>query len=140
MPRVCTIKDVLARIHYTLYCWEWRGSVSSSGYGVIGSRSRRKYAHRLLWEAYRGPIPPGLELDHLCRNPLCVNPAHLEPVTHHENLLRGESPAAQNARKVFCNRGHFDWYIRPDGKGRLCRTCLRERRRDRNTTATKEAP
>lgn len=71
-------------------CWIWQGSVSNTGYGRIGSR----YAHRVSYERSNGPIPDGLTIDHLCRTTLCVNPDHLEPVTHRENVLRGMSPGA----------------------------------------------
>lgn len=66
-------------------CWEWMGARNGTGYGNIESRG----AHRVIYEALVGPIPKGLDLDHLCRNPPCVNPDHLEPVTRSTNLLRG---------------------------------------------------
>lgn len=65
-------------------CWVWLGALSPEGYGRVGT----KYAHRIVYEQHVGPIPPGLQLDHLCRNTRCVNPAHLEPVTRAENLAR----------------------------------------------------
>jgi hypothetical protein len=86
-----------------------------------------------LWEHLVGPVPDGLELDHLCRNPGCVNPDHLEPVTHKENMLRGFNPSATNARKTHCHKGHFfdaeNTYIATTG-ARRCRTCLRELQRN----------
>src|SRR5580658_5598817 len=79
-------------------CWEWRAS-KRKGYGQI-NRGRRgegmTNAYHALYEELRGPVPAGMDLDHLCCNPGCVNPAHLEVVTHRENLLRGETIAAAN--------------------------------------------
>lgn len=69
-------------------CWVWLGS-HDRGYGHFGVDGGYVRAHRWAWEALVGPIPPGLVLDHLCRNPSCVNPDHLEPVTRAENTRRG---------------------------------------------------
>ena len=111
-------------------CWLWNAA-DRSGYGTTWKEGARKgdkdvLAHVEVYERLVGPIPRGLELDHLCRVPSCVNPAHLEPVTHRENILRGISPAAIHARKTECPKGHkYDGenlYRRPDGS-RLCRAC-----------------
>ena len=84
-------------------CWNWSGRVGRKGYGQFGNgRSRSTLVHKIAYEAIRGPVPDGLELDHLCRNRRCVNPDHLEPVTHRENVLRGDGLAAKNARKTLC--------------------------------------
>lgn len=70
-------------------CWEWTGGRSAAGYGMIRDEGQVVvYAHRALYQLLVGPIPEGLELDHLCRNRACVNPAHVEPVTHEENMRR----------------------------------------------------
>lgn len=88
-------------------CWEWcGGAVNSKGYGHIKQGRALLKAHRVSWTLVRGPIPSGLTLDHLCRNRLCVNPDHLEAVSNRENILRGTSPTAINARKTHCQRGH----------------------------------
>ncbi len=116
-------------------CWEWSGCVTSDGYGLIGVRkgghSTSLKAHRVAYELYIGPIPDGLQIDHLCRNRRCVNPQHLEPVTCRENVLRGEGLAAKAALKTHCKRGHlFDeanTYRR--GRARYCRACPNEKRR-----------
>ena len=115
-------------------CWVWTASLTAQGryaYFTIG-RKKRVYAHRYAYELLVGPIPPGLQIDHLCRNTVCVNPAHLEPVTSRENTLRGESPWAVNARKTHCKRGHEftpeNTYTTPTG-WRKCRTCTREQQR-----------
>lgn len=114
-------------------CWLWTRGLSSNGYGLFWDGEAWVRAHRWSYEQARGPIPAGLQIDHLCRTRGCVNPAHLEAVTQHENLLRGAGTVAQNARKTHCQRGHlFDaantqW----SGRHRRCRACERERDRRR---------
>ena len=112
-------------------CWLWTGGKSVGGYGVIMICGKNKRAHRVSYEAFAGPIPEGLELDHLCRNRACVNPAHLEPVTGLVNIRRGNGFAARNARKTRCIHGHSDWhsYVRRDDGllRRECMTCKRTR-------------
>lgn len=103
------IEKYVAKLPEAPGCWLWLGSVSTGGYGytsrgAIAGRSPR--AHRAVYEYYRGPIPAGLTLDHLCRVRRCVNPAHLEPTSTRENLLRGVGHAAKNARKTHCAHGH----------------------------------
>lgn len=107
-------------------CHIWKGYTSAKGYGRYG----RKQAHVYAWERANGhPVPQGLELDHLCRNPSCVNPDHLEPVSHYENLLRSPlTLAGRNIRKTHCASTHpydekntYRWRNK-----RFCRTCLRE--------------
>ncbi len=109
-------------------CWSWTASISYDGYGHYSQAGRIWYAHRWAWTMMRGEIPVGLGLDHLCRQKHCVNPAHLEPVTQRENVLRGNGLAAQCARRTHCPRGHpydeINTYYRPNG-GRFCRTCKR---------------
>jgi hypothetical protein len=111
-------------------CWIWMGPRLRSASGQYGSTSmggRTVSAHRAAWLLFRGPIPTGLEIDHLCRVTRCCNPLHLEPVTHRENVRRGMGLAGINARKTRCIRGHaFDQantIIQYDGK-RACRTCV----------------
>lgn len=108
-------------------CWLWLGPTDKRGYGRL---TRRLYgeslAHRFAYSNTVGSIPGGLPLDHLCRVPACVNPAHLEPVTPAENNRRSLSPSARCARQTHCKRGHEftpeNTRIRPNGH-RECRTC-----------------
>lgn len=82
------IRHVAQDCGYTTPCWIWQGTKISRGYGRINRQGRETFAHIYEWEQANGPVPDGLELDHLCRNPSCCNPAHLEPVTHAENMRR----------------------------------------------------
>ena len=107
-------------------CWEWT-ACRRNGYGRVGWDASIRQAHRVAYELLVGPIPPGLQLDHLCRNPGCVNPDHLEPVTMQENIRRG---APNNATfKEACVREHplieGNLYIRPGSGNRECRACRR---------------
>jgi hypothetical protein len=110
-------------------CWMWTGLVLPCGYGRLSVDGKQVYAHRYSYEQTVGPIPEGLELDHLCRVRACVNPNHLEPVTRRENIRRGVSVVAANAVKTHCRNGHpFDeanTYIRANG-GRECRPCRKQ--------------
>lgn len=113
-------------------CWEWQGS-TWRGYGQYTLDGRKQKAHRIAWELTHGPIPEGLELDHVCRNHGCVrpDPEHLEPVTHRENMRR--SPIfPHHTFDTHCKRGHpFDEAnTYRDKRGwRQCRACLRESNR-----------
>lgn len=119
-------------------CWEWTGTVVN-GYGQIrrgGKDLPKAKTHRVSYELAYGPIPDGLTIDHLCRNQICVNPAHLEAVDIRENILRGNGPTARQARQTHCKHGHplsgdnVAIRNRPGG-GRRCRTCQRELMRRR---------
>lgn len=125
-------------------CWEWMATRNQHGYGMVGvGYHKTEGAHRVAYRWLRGPIPEGLYLDHLCRNPPCVNPEHLEPVTRWENLLRGMDPErAANIRADRCGKGHpltpdnVRWEtdsrrLDPTFRSRKCRTCLAERERVR---------
>jgi hypothetical protein len=87
-------------------CWEWAGSTRGSGYGRIFVDRKCERVHRTSYEVFCRPIPDGLVIDHLCRNTKCCNPAHLEPVTNRENLVRGDNPISRNVRKIACPQGH----------------------------------
>lgn len=113
-------------LHNGTACIEWRGTRTPGGYGQMSVDNRHQYVHRLAWELTHGPIPSGLQIDHLCRNRACLNPDHLEPVTGEENTRR--AAAAVEA----CPQGHpydeVNTYVHPTKGYRQCRTCDRERK------------
>lgn len=130
------IERLLAKIKFdhATGCWVSQYKPTNQGYTMVGtSPGRFVLAHRLAYEFYRGPIPAGLDLDHLCRVRRCCNPLHLEPVTRRENMVRGESPTMRAHLSNTCKRGHslLDAYSTKRG-GRICRTCQFERNRRRS--------
>lgn len=125
-------------------CWFWLGSMTNTGYGSIYIHPKNQRTHRVSYELFKGPIPAGLVIDHLCRQPLCCNPDHLEPVTDKVNALRGYGACAQHARKTHCPKGHplsGDNLVKSIPR-RQCRTCTNEQSRvnsaKANGRATKE--
>lgn len=113
-------------------CWRWKLGTKPAGYGLITVSRRRRLAHRVSYETFVGAIPDGLQLDHLCRVRDCVNPAHLEPVSGRENVMRSPiTVAALNSAKTHCPSGHpYDESNTYVWRGeRICRTCRSERRR-----------
>lgn len=117
-------------------CWEWVRYRNNFGYGVTFYQGTNRLAHRVSYMLHVGPIPPGLEIDHICNNRGCVNPAHLRLVTHRENVLRGNTIAARMASKNACKHGHA--YSRENTRLtkegiRQCRTCDRNLKRIKST-------
>ncbi len=116
-------------------CWLWEGATNTHGYGQIWRDRRLQLAHRVSYELHCGPISDGKDLDHLCRIPLCVNPSHLEPVSHAENCRRGDhsKSASYQRNKVTCPGGHSysdgNIYYRSNGH-RECRACSLARSRE----------
>lgn len=113
-------------------CFIWMGNLDHNGYGKMGvgyksdGNKRNTWAHIAAYEYFVGPVPEGLELDHKCRMPCCVNPEHLEPVTHAENVRRGLVPALNRARAIAqttCRYGHL---LRGELGKRVCPTCRRK--------------
>lgn len=134
------VDRVLARIEvHPLGCWEFTGALQR-GYGVVGTTANKTArAHRVVYEAEVGPIPPGMTIDHLCLNTRCVNPAHLEVVSRSENARRQAAAGrhhggAPGRDKTHCPQGHeydgANTHRRPNG-WRTCRACSRERARAR---------
>jgi hypothetical protein len=121
---------------YTSPCWVWQGALNHKGYGVCSFNGRWARVHRAMFEERVGPIPSGLQIDHLCRVKACCNPAHLEAVTCAENMLRrwrGYVPAA-----THCAGGH-EWtaentVLSREG-WRTCRICVNAARRRRRARA-----
>lgn len=110
-------------------CIEWTGGTNKKGYGRLVVDGWTQSVHRVAYETYVGPIPEGHEIDHTCKNRRCINPAHLEAVTHHVNVLRGDIGGWQR-RRTHCPKGHAydteNTYITPTG-ARACRACSRKR-------------
>jgi len=113
--------------------WRWAGFIDKGGYGRFYFGGRMAGAHQAAWKIFIGPIPTGLEPDHVCRIRDCANPTHLEIVTRKENVLRGAGPSAVHARQTHCRRGHE---FTPENTlirltGRRCRACYRQWQWDR---------
>lgn len=129
-----------AHAHSGLPCWLWTAAPGPDGYGRFRYGRRKVSAHRLVYEIMIGPIPPGLQLDHLCRTRLCVNPWHLDPVTPKVNTARGQLITRQ-LMKTQCPAGHAytgpNLYITPSG-ARACKICRATQ--DRAHRASKQAP
>jgi len=141
MPRKSIEERFWAKVQKTDDCWLWQASTVPLGYGQFYRDGRPIGAHRVSYELANGPVSHGFELDHLCRNPPCVRPDHLEAVTHRENLLRGNSPAARESRVTSCPKGHvYDEANTVLYRGkRQCRTCARDRARERYHIAVPNA-
>jgi hypothetical protein len=119
---------IAERVVKTDGCWKWTGAHNIGGYGYLVRRDIQAsaiHAHRFVYGCLVAPIPSDMDLDHLCRNRWCVNPAHMQPVTRRENILRGISPCANNARKTTCPRGHpyNRVYVYNGRLGRRCSIC-----------------
>lgn len=138
VPRTASISERIER--YTIRdpatdCWLWTGMLDTAGYGRfygdLNGKPVQMSAHRASYEFFRGPIPAGMQIDHLCRVRRCVNPAHFEVVTGGENTRRGIN---FQRTKTHCPQGHpyEPWNLRASKEGkRLCLTCNRDRARKR---------
>ena len=117
-------------------CWKWTGRIDRYGYSVVN-------VHRLMFELFKGQIPKGLVIDHLCSERNCFNPEHLEALTQQEKTLRGNGLDAQNAKKTHCKRGHelsgdnLEKYALTKGH-RRCLKCKNQSQSIRRKNATRE--
>lgn len=125
-----TLQRFMQKIRYTAYgCWEWTASRHQWGYGYFFFEGKVTVAHRASYQLFVGPIPEGCEIDHLCRNPCCANPNHLEAVPHIVNCQRGVAGAivAEMSRsKTHCPQGHpydDENTIHSKSGKRKCRAC-----------------
>src|SRR5437867_1113974 len=126
------VRRFWANIEKMESCWLWKGGHNTDGYAEITINRRPYGAHRFAYELINGSIPNGLTIDHLCRNPGCVNPEHLEAVTMNENLKRSPIQVTTiNAKKTHCPKGHLlkegnlvIWLLKRYG-WRNCLTCKR---------------
>ncbi len=127
-------------------CWNWIANINNHGYGMFSYGGSKRAAHTIMYRLVVGEIRSGLECDHLCRNTRCVNPAHIEPVSRRENVLRGVSGCAVNARKTQCEYGHElsgKNLVLPADGSRQCRKCRNRRQSEsqkRQEARRKELP
>lgn len=122
---------------YTGDCIVWTGASNRLGYGSLYIGKKHYMAHRLAYELRHGSIPDGHQIDHLCRNPSCINPSHLEAVTHKVNVNRGISRAVtvkRHSLRTHCKRGHEFTedntyiYVLNGRKCRSCKACWKARK------------
>lgn len=129
-PQVTLAERFWSKVDAEGDCWEWTAG-KCRGYGLFRVQRQNVLAHRWAWEYLVGPIPEGLHIDHLCRNPPCVNPDHLEPVTQAENTRRGAAGIWARS-KTHCPQGHpytgENLVIERHAErvGRACRECRRQ--------------
>lgn len=123
-------------------CWEYTGFITETGYGQFGVGQKHFLVHRVSYEEFVGSIPDGLTIDHKCHtvecaggktcpHRRCFNPDHLGPETNRDNILRGVSPSAQQARQTHCKNGHAleGQNLKIKTGHRLCRECIRDYKR-----------
>lgn len=128
------IQRFFSKIKQSGSCWQWIASKDRSGYGLFLYQKRKVSSHRFSYILFFHDIPIGLEIDHLCKNKSCVNPDHLEAVTHLVNVRRGHSGNDNHeSRKTYCPQGHQ--YSKENTRtykngSRACKECVRNRNRE----------
>jgi len=131
------------KINRTDTCWLWTGAVNKYGYGRVHLVDGPVLAHRVAWVGANGrDIRQGMDLNHLCSTPPCVNPAHLQEATARENLLHGDTLPSQRRARDFCPKGHplIEGNLASHANGsRDCHTCAKERDRERRKLLTAAA-
>ena len=120
-------------------CHEWTGYKNPDGYGLARFKGRRSPVHRIMWEEVNGPVPEGLQIDHICRNRACCNPKHLRVVTPQVNTLLSDNPTAVNARKPHCPKCGAAYTVMDDGR-RYCKPCHIKRNTEYAKKRTAEDP
>lgn len=127
-----------SKVEKTKGCWFWNGGLNDDGYGIFANSCGSQFAHRFVYEKLVGPVPKGKEIDHLCRVRRCVRPSHLEPVTHAENIARGDYSGNMNLAelkraKTHCPQGHpysgDNLIIDGTSGARRCHICTNEKAR-----------
>lgn len=121
-------------------CWIWKGIPAKNGYGTLSINGKTHYAHRIMYQRYRGPIPSDLQCDHLCRIRSCCKPGHIELVTRKENILRGVGVSAFNARRENCPKCGGPYRKAPPRGTRICGPCTNRRAGDRHKQRMREDP
>lgn len=130
MRKTKTIQDHIDNIIKDNGCWIWQGSVDSRGYGQLKSQGITWRAHRFFYVSLVNKIPPNYQIDHLCKNKLCVNPEHLEPVTQFENMKRS-GVWEKNKGRSHCPKGHeYTPENIANTKRLTCLQCKREYNRE----------
>lgn len=135
MPRLLagrTVEEKLKLNHVIEgECWRWTGAHMRKGYGQLWAAGKTMSVHRLAYELWVGPLSPDLDIDHLCCVRDCINPAHLDAVTHRTNLQR------RGERRTHCPQGHalvpenIKWTKSRGNRARTCRRCFNDKRRRR---------
>lgn len=110
-------------------CWDWLGDMNQKGYGRLFYNGKKHSAHRVSFEMFNGPISEDLEIDHVCENRKCVNPAHLQQITHRQNIRNGRLMKSRRIPKTHCPQGHpyqGDNVLWTRGGYQYCRQCRRD--------------